>query len=99
VCDSAARRRKHMGLRHAGVVIPAKAGTGPSSRNREVQARKGNAPGRKKPRRARDAARGEIRRRCAPTGRGIKPLKRGRCGSNAYAPKAPSTTDPRRDKS
>jgi hypothetical protein len=56
---------------------------------------KGNAPGRMKPRRARTAARGEIRRRCVPTDRGMKPLKRGRCGSNAYAPKAPSTTDPR----
>jgi hypothetical protein len=44
---------------------------------------------------AREAARGEIQRRLSPTGRGNKPLKRGRCGSNAYAPKAPSTTDPR----
>jgi hypothetical protein len=49
------------------------------SGNREAKARKGNAPGRMKPRRARDAARGEIQRRCTPTGRGMKPLKRGRC--------------------
>jgi len=51
--------------------------------NRKAKARKGSVPGRMKPRRARDAARGEIQRRCAPTGRGMKPLKRGRCGSNA----------------
>jgi len=51
----------------------------------QAQVGKGNAPGRMKPKRARDAARGEIRRQCAPTGGGIKPLKRGRCGSNAYS--------------
>jgi hypothetical protein len=45
----------------------------------------GNAPRRMKPRRARVSARGEIRRRCAPTGRGMNPLKRGRSGSNAYS--------------
>jgi hypothetical protein len=44
---------------------------------------KGNAPGRMNPRRARDAAREEIRRRCAPTDEGLKPLKRGRLRGNA----------------
>jgi hypothetical protein len=39
-------------------------------------------------------ARGEIQRRYAPTGRGKKPLKRGRCGSNAYVRrKRRGTTD------
>jgi hypothetical protein len=68
------------------------------SGSREAKARKGNALGRMKPKRAREAARREIRRRFSPTGRGMKPLKRGRGGSNAYAPKAPSTIDPKRDK-
>jgi hypothetical protein len=44
---------------------------------------------------AREVARGEIRRRHSPTGRGMKPLKRGRSGSNAYsAESADSTMDP-----
>jgi len=51
------------------------------------------------PRRARDVARGEIRRRHALIDRGIKPLKRGRCGSNAYAPKALKHHKPERDSS
>jgi len=54
----------------------------------EAQTGTGNAPRRMNPKRARGTTRGEIRRRYAPTGRGIKPLKRGRCGSDAHAPKA-----------
>lgn len=62
-----------------------------------AEAREGEYPREDEAQESQGAARGEIRRRCAPTGRGIKPLKRSRCGSNAYAPKAPSTIDPRRD--
>jgi len=54
------------------------------SGSRKAEAGKGNAPGRMKPKRARDTTRGEIRRWWAPTGRGMKPLKRSRSGSNAY---------------
>jgi hypothetical protein len=61
----------------------------------EAQTRKGSAPRRNNPKRARDAARGEIRRRYTPTGRGIKPLKRSRCGSDAHAPKALARQRPR----
>jgi hypothetical protein len=59
---------------------------------------KGNAPGRMKPKRARDVARGEIRRRRAPTGRGMKPLKRGRCGSNAYSAESAKHHRSKRDR-
>jgi len=65
----------------------------------EAEARKGNASRRMNPRRARDAARGEIRRRQALIDRGMKPLKRGRCGSNASAPKALKHHRPGRDSS
>jgi hypothetical protein len=57
---------------------------------------RGNAPGRMNPKRARDAARGEIRRRCAPTDGGLKPLKRGHRGGYAYsAEKRTEHRDPR----
>jgi hypothetical protein len=58
---------------------------------------KGNVPRRRNPKGARDTARGEIRRRCAPTGRGIKPLKRGRFGSNAYSAESAQHQRPERD--
>jgi hypothetical protein len=54
----------------------------------EAKARKGSTPGRMKPKRAEGAARGEIRRRRPQPVRGSKPLKRGRSGRDAYAPKA-----------
>jgi hypothetical protein len=63
----------------------------------EAEARKGNAPRRMNPKRARDVARGEIWRRHVLIGKGIKPLKRGRCGSDASAPKALKHHKPERD--
>jgi hypothetical protein len=68
-----------------GVSEPSQAVARPSAAAVRPRDGKGNAPRRMKPKRARDAAREEIRRRCAPTGGGMKPLKRGRYGSNAYS--------------
>jgi len=65
--------------------------------NREAKARKGNAPGRMKPRKARVPHVEKSGDGQPEPGRGMKPLKRGRVGRDAYAPKAPEHHSSERD--
>jgi len=74
-----------MGRATCGVVAIRRGESG----SRRGQDSEGESPREGEAQESPGAARGEIQRRRALTGRGIKPLKRGRSGRDAYAPKAP----------